>query len=533
MVLAAAAGSAEPAALVIPARETATVLKLLPAEGESLAPARCRLTDVQIRTDEVEVRFACPTATAASVVLVHPGRGADGDRRTRFFALRDSAPPQPRLGAALAAFIAAREQRHGGGRSPWAARDTATPASHPASSPAATFAASAPAQGAGWGAGLIGVAGLVAGGVLAGAWVRRRASRDANAPVQASQPGRWLLLAVLGFAAGLLVCELTARIGYRRLAGGRSLACDTHRCRLVLLGEIKSPMSPLSVRSYPDGVDYWLDARADEDGRGGNAAAAPRRAPGRRRVAFVGDSVTFGNGVPTERTFVRRVAAALGDGVEVWNLAVPGHDLDQHRITVAERAAPLQPDAIVVCLWLDDVGRKGMGPLGAYRRWRDHRLVPKDPLLVRTAWGRAITRRSRFAELVVLRSLARAEWVDQSEHDPAERQRALGSLRSIAASADAAHARLVVVLMAPLQQPQFEDRSPRSRTAGLRALAAEGLGPGVPILDARDLLGPLRVEEIRLDPCCHLNSEGHRRLGEALTDELRRLRALERAPAAR
>ncbi|HEY3356921.1 MAG TPA: GDSL-type esterase/lipase family protein [Polyangia bacterium] len=526
LVLAASAGSAAPEALVIPAAETATVARLLPAEGEALPPTRFRLTAVQIRVDEVAVTFAGPAATA-TVVLVHPSRGAAGEPRTRFFAVRDAAPAQPGLGAALAAFITACEARPGGDRSPWAAPGSSGPASGPAATaggPERRGAGGPEVRGAG---GLVALGALVviAGGLLVMAWRRRLAAPAASR--RGLQPGRWLLVALLGFAAGLLLCELGARLVYRRVAGDRALVCDAHRCRLVVLGELDPRIRAYSMRSYPDGVDYWLDPHADEDGRGGNAAAAPGPVPGRRRMVFVGDSVTFGSGVPRAGTFARWLAAALGDGVEVWNLAVPGHDLDQHRITVAERAAALRPDVIVLCLWIDDVGRKGVGPLGAYRRWRDHRLAPADPVLVRTAWGRAITRRSRLAQLLVLRSLARAAWVDVAEHDDQERQRALASLRAIAADADAAHARLVVLLAAPLDRRNFDDRGPRGHVTWLRGIAAEGVGPAVPILDARDLLGPVPLEEIRLDACCHLNSEGHRRLGEALAGRLRRLGVLD------
>ncbi len=84
---------------------------------------------------------------------------------------------------------------------------------------------------------------------------------------------------------------------------------------------------------------------------------------GRRafRVAFLGDSFTFGEGVPFADTFPERTAAALralhaGEDLafEALNFGVGGHNTVQSLLVLRELALPLRPDLVVLGFALND-----------------------------------------------------------------------------------------------------------------------------------------------------------------------------------
>lgn len=99
--------------------------------------------------------------------------------------------------------------------------------------------------------------------------------------------------------------------------------------------------------------------RSDRDGF--RISTSTSSASGGRPVVFVGDSFTFGFGVPFEETFASRLGAALG--TPVVNLALPGYGVDQMSQSLRFEALPLRPRAIVVAFIDYDLGRS----LTAYR----------------------------------------------------------------------------------------------------------------------------------------------------------------------
>ena len=88
---------------------------------------------------------------------------------------------------------------------------------------------------------------------------------------------------------------------------------------------------------------------------------AVEKPPGVARIAILGDSFTFGNGVPEEATFANVLEASLNASrddttYEVMNFGVKGYDTGQELATLREVALPLEPDLIVVAYYLNDVG---------------------------------------------------------------------------------------------------------------------------------------------------------------------------------
>jgi lysophospholipase L1-like esterase len=73
----------------------------------------------------------------------------------------------------------------------------------------------------------------------------------------------------------------------------------------------------------------------------------------RRTVLFIGDSNTFGYGVPTETSFVAVVKRTL-PGIRTINLGVPGYSSYQGRLSIEAKLALLKPDLLVAGFGYND-----------------------------------------------------------------------------------------------------------------------------------------------------------------------------------
>ncbi|MDG2303696.1 MAG: SGNH/GDSL hydrolase family protein [Candidatus Binatia bacterium] len=73
------------------------------------------------------------------------------------------------------------------------------------------------------------------------------------------------------------------------------------------------------------------------------------RTPGKTRVAILGDSQAWGDGVGDDETF----AARLDDAeTEVLNFAVIGYGTDQQLLTLEQVVAPYRPDVVVITAYM-------------------------------------------------------------------------------------------------------------------------------------------------------------------------------------
>lgn len=77
-----------------------------------------------------------------------------------------------------------------------------------------------------------------------------------------------------------------------------------------------------------------------------------RKPPQTFRVAGVGDSISFGMGVPRDRVFLKRaeeeLAGSGGRNVEVLNFGVPGYNTAMEDAEIEEVAAGWDPDLVVL-----------------------------------------------------------------------------------------------------------------------------------------------------------------------------------------
>jgi hypothetical protein len=82
-----------------------------------------------------------------------------------------------------------------------------------------------------------------------------------------------------------------------------------------------------------------------------------RGAPARRRMLFVGDSYTYGQGVEPHETFAHRLSERLQPDWEVLNLAAPGYGTDQQVLSFETAAASFGPDVVVLGFYVRDYRR--------------------------------------------------------------------------------------------------------------------------------------------------------------------------------
>jgi hypothetical protein len=86
-----------------------------------------------------------------------------------------------------------------------------------------------------------------------------------------------------------------------------------------------------------------------------------RKPPDKIRVVALGDSLTFGEGIPFGDRFTD-IAEQRFRNLEVITMGVPGYGLDQMLLTFAEEGVKYQPDVVVVFLAWTVVGRHSLGP---------------------------------------------------------------------------------------------------------------------------------------------------------------------------
>jgi lysophospholipase L1-like esterase len=83
---------------------------------------------------------------------------------------------------------------------------------------------------------------------------------------------------------------------------------------------------------------------------------------GRFRIAVLGDSVTFGNGVGGDESYpaqlARRLQEATSLSIEVINAGVPGYDTWQQALLLEEVVLSVEPDLVVLAFYENDITRR-------------------------------------------------------------------------------------------------------------------------------------------------------------------------------
>lgn len=99
------------------------------------------------------------------------------------------------------------------------------------------------------------------------------------------------------------------------------------------------------------------------------------KAPNTYRVAVVGDSLAFGNGLPVGQRFSDLMHAWLPDRFEVLNFSIPGDNTLQHLHTLRDRVLPAHPDFVLLQWFVNDIEGDDLS-----RRPRPATLAPERQL---------------------------------------------------------------------------------------------------------------------------------------------------------
>jgi lysophospholipase L1-like esterase len=157
-----------------------------------------------------------------------------------------------------------------------------------------------------------------------------------NAPRQFSRKGQvfgTLVLLVVSIGVALLLAEFAVRFIHRDI---------------TTTGDNKSFFARKWYREQPPIVNA-LGFREDE--------ISEKRA-GIYRIAIIGDSLTYGQGILDNDRFSNLLRSGLNDNgetFEVFNFGRPGAETHHHRQILAEAVLPQKPDFILLQWFVNDV----------------------------------------------------------------------------------------------------------------------------------------------------------------------------------
>jgi lysophospholipase L1-like esterase len=167
--------------------------------------------------------------------------------------------------------------------------------------------------------------------------------------------GSCLVAAVLGEIAARLIYPPPQKVSFREIAAPgqqkdrreKTFVIPTER------GYRHAPLSELVIKNHPWSPKIPLVYKTNSLGYR-NREIGPKTG---RRFLFLGDSITFGQGVNEESTFVRlleNLARAEGEKWETINGAVEGLGTNGELAVLNESGLALKPDIVVLDFYLND-----------------------------------------------------------------------------------------------------------------------------------------------------------------------------------
>jgi len=154
-----------------------------------------------------------------------------------------------------------------------------------------------------------------------------------------------LVVSAVAIAAAFAVAECTTRFAYRQ---------DT------------SNGHGASVRA-----DHGGDASPIVNNLGFREGPIGPKDPDQFRIAIIGDSFSWGQGLQERERFSNLLDAQLGPRYEVLNFGMPGHTMPEH-VDELEPVLKLKPDFVLLQLYINNFETPGMRRPSAYP------LLPAD-----------------------------------------------------------------------------------------------------------------------------------------------------------
>ncbi len=146
--------------------------------------------------------------------------------------------------------------------------------------------------------------------------------------------------------------------------------------------------------TYEEGDRSWtvkMNLNAD---RFRGPRVSPEKPPGTLRIACIGDSHTFGDGVPNGATWPDHLRRLQGDDVEVINAGVNAYDTMQEVLWYERFVESWDPDAVILAYFPNDVAARGIG--GEVHT--DQLAIWTDPR--QTGWIQKLREHSKAADVI-------------------------------------------------------------------------------------------------------------------------------------
>lgn len=233
------------------------------------------------------------------------------------------------------------------------------------------------------------------------------------------------------------------------------------------------------------------------------------------RLLFVGDSFTYGRGVPEESIFPAVATAAIsraGRPAEFYNMSKPGWDTVSEVRSMEEIGLGYHPDLVVLVFFLNDATHLDSNPVIAWRMNRE--LNDRNGILNRLSrlydtWDYTMRKRRIARETI-------EDYRSSYLGDPMRRDLWDGCVRALEEGRDAcrrAGVPLVVVIFPMLVQlgPDYPFRDVHAEVASTCGRL------GLPVLDLLPSFEGRDGPSLWLEPDnAHPNVEGHAIAGEAI-----------------
>ena len=266
--------------------------------------------------------------------------------------------------------------------------------------------------------------------------------------------------------------------------------------------------------------------------------------PGVWRIAFVGDSVTYGLGVSDAEAFPRivetRLRAAGAKPVEVLNFAAPAYNSFQEYTLLATKVLDYEPDLVV---WVFSSGNTETSPVvlnvdGRMCLFRNQ-LEGFSPLNNRVHW--TLFRYSRFYQFLYKRAVlafaARGGRFDDVYRQPDVAWRTVLRAESLCRQRQVDFLLVLSPLLQPIYLPMGQG-APNCRSGSEMAMDAQEVVTVRTAMDRiRQLAGQAPWQVVDLGPLYdqygaqmklhsidheHLGRFGHQRVADLLADEIER-----------
>lgn len=310
---------------------------------------------------------------------------------------------------------------------------------------------------------------------------------------------RRLVVCLLAPVVGLALAEVAVRaLGLHALELPKTRGSVLQKCEdPIQLFENMQNGKKVFLHSDANGPATRVVARTNAQ-RFRGPEVALQKPPGVLRVACLGDSHTFGDGIAAGATWPDRLRDLAQPWVEVLNCGVNAYDTLQEVLWYEQRVAPFDPDVVILAYFVNDVAARGLpGTRSSDRltRWTHPR---------RGGWIAACRRRSRaldvFCDSVYRsRNLQQrgASWSNRYHDSDPGWQRARDAIRRIQEDCRVSGAQFYVVLVPYVVR---DDQGRFLSHAAMRVVSDFCERQGVECFDGEPSIQVLQDDQLRISP---------------------------------